>query len=333
MKTYVLNLAAADDKLRLVDRPRPEPGPGEAVVRVRATSLNYRDLLVADNIYGLKVDTLVPLSDGAGEVVAVGSGVSLTPGDRVTANFYPDWIAGPITAENKARGLGGSIDGMLSEYMCLRADAFVRIPEHLSFEEAATLPCAALTAWNALTEVSGLTAGQSVLLQGTGGVSIFALQFAKAMGARVIQISSSREKIERLRSMGADHIINYRNDPDWDKQVLALTNGRGVDVVVEVGGPGTLERSFRAVRVDGSIVTIGFVGGGTEVNPRAIIGKAIRLRGISVGSAAMFSEMNRAIALHAIRPIVDHVFSFENAPEGYAKLRAAKHFGKIVVKV
>jgi NADPH:quinone reductase-like Zn-dependent oxidoreductase len=332
MKAYGLNLAVADGKLKIMDRPRPEPGPGEVVVRVRATSLNYRDLLVADNIYGLKVDALVPLSDGAGEAVAVGSGVCVTLGDRVTPNFYPDWIAGPITAENKARGLGGSIDGMLSEYVCLRADSFVRIPEHLSFEEAATLPCAALTAWNALTEVSGLRAGQSVLLQGTGGVSIFALQFAKAMGARVIQISSSREKIERLRSMGADHIINYRDDPDWDKQVLGLTNG-GVDVVVEVGGPGTLERSFRAVRVDGSIVTIGFVGGGAEVNPRAIIGKAIRLCGVSVGSAAMFAEMNRAIALHAIRPVVDEVFSFENAAEAYAKLRAAKHFGKIVVKV
>ncbi|NGN44610.1 NAD(P)-dependent alcohol dehydrogenase [Mesorhizobium sp. CGMCC 1.15528] len=334
MKAYEINPSAADGMLRLVNRADPEPRPGEVLVRIRAASLNYRDLLVADNAYGVSTNNLIPLSDGAGEVVALGAGVTKHRiGDRVAGAFYPDWISGPITAGNKKRGLGGTIDGVLAEYLVLGEDALIPFPEHLSFEEAATLPCAALTAWNALTEISRLRPGQTVLLQGTGGVSIFALQFAKAMGAQVFHISSSAEKLALLHEMGADHVLNYRENPDWDSQVLSLTNGRGVDVVVEVGGPGTLERSFRAVRVDGSIVTIGFVGGGAEINPRAIIGRAIRLTGISVGSADMFKDMNRAIGLHGLRPVIDEVFPFERAADAYAKLRAGRHFGKLVVAI
>jgi NADPH:quinone reductase-like Zn-dependent oxidoreductase len=334
VKAYEINPATADGVLRLVDRPDPKPEAGEVLVRIRAASLNYRDLLVADNAYGVSTNNLIPLSDGAGEIIALGAGATKHRiSDRVAGAFYPDWISGPITAGNKKRGLGGTIDGVLAEYLVLGEDALIPVPQHLSFEEAATLPCAALTAWNALTEISRLRPGQSILLQGTGGVSIFALQFAKAMGAQVFHISSSREKLARLREMGADHVLNYRENPDWDSQVLSLTNGRGVDVVVEVGGPGTLERSFRAVRVDGSIVTIGFVGGGAEINPRMIIGRAIRLTGISVGSADMFNDMNRAIALHGLRPVVDEVFPFERAADAYAKLRAGRHFGKVVITV
>jgi NADPH:quinone reductase-like Zn-dependent oxidoreductase len=334
MKAYEINPAAADGVLTLVDRPDPEPKAGEVLVRMRAASLNYRDLLVADNAYGVSTDNLVPLSDGAGEVVALGTGVTKRRvGDRVAGAFYPDWISGPITAANKKRGLGGTVDGVLAEYLVLQEDALVPIPEHLSFEKAATLPCAALTAWNALTEVSRLCPGQTVLLQGTGGVSIFALQFAKAMGAEVFHLSSSTEKLVRLRKMGADHVLNYKENPDWDSEVLSLTGGRGVDIVVEVGGPGTLERSFRAVRVGGSIVTIGFVGGGAQVNPRAIIGRAIRLTGISVGGADMFNEMNRAIALHGLKPVIDEVFPFEQAAGAYAKLRSGRHFGKLVITI
>jgi NADPH:quinone reductase-like Zn-dependent oxidoreductase len=334
MRAYEINPAAADGVLTLVERPTPEPRTGEALVRMRAASLNYRDLLVANNVYGSPATHLVPLSDGAGEVVAVGAGVTrLRVGDRVAPAFYPDWLTGPMTAENRRRGLGGSTDGVLTEYFTLEERALVPTPSHLSYEEAAALPCAALTAWNALVEVSHLQPGQTVLLQGTGGVSMFALQIAKANGAQVIHLSSSEEKLARLRELGADHVINYRDYPDWDKNVMSITDGCGVDVIIEVGGPGTLERSFGAIRVDGSIVTIGFVGGGAQINPRPVISKAIRLRGISVGSVDMFHAMNRAIALNGLKPVIDEVFPFEQASEAYAKLRAGRHFGKVVISI
>lgn len=334
MRAYEINPAAADGVLTEVHRPIPEPGPGEVLARMRAASLNYRDLLVADNVYGVPSTRLIPLSDGAGEVAAIGAGVTkFRAGDRVAANFYPDWISGPITAENKRRALGGSVDGVLTEYLVLPESAFVPIPDHLSFEEAATLPCAALTAWNALTEAATLRPGQKVLLQGTGGVSIFALQYAKLMGAEVLHISSSADKLVRLEQLGADRRLNYRETPEWDKWANAETAGVGADVVVEVGGPGTLERSFRCARVGGSIVTIGFVGGGAEINPRALIGRALRLVGISVGSVDMFGEMNRALSQHKTRPVIDEVFPFEHAAEAYSKLRGARHFGKLVVQI
>jgi NADPH:quinone reductase-like Zn-dependent oxidoreductase len=333
MKAYEIT-PGAGGALTLVDRPQPELKAGEALVRIRAASLNYRDLLIADNAYGAVAGKLIPLSDGAGEIVAVGPGVTKRRvGDRVTPAFYPDWLIGPISADSRRRGLGGSVDGVLCEYMAMSESALVPITDHLSFEEAAALPCAAVTAWNALTEIAQLRAGQSVLLQGSGGVSVFALQFAKAMGAEVFHTSGSAPKLTRLAAMGADHVLNYKTHPEWDKEVLARTNGRGVDLVVEVGGPGTLERSFKALRVGGTIVTIGFVGGGVEVNPRLIISRAIRLIGVSVGSVAMFEDMNRAIALNHIKPVIDEVFSFDRAGEAYAKLRSGAHFGKIVIRI
>lgn len=334
MRAFELNPAAADGKLRQVDRPVPTPGPHDVVIRVRATSLNFRDLLVADNVYGVKATSLAPLSDGAGEVSAIGDSVTrFAIGDKVAAAFHPDWLAGPISAEAKKRGLGGSMDGMLAEYVMLPETAFVALPPGYTFEEGACLPCAAVTAWHALVCVAQLRPGETVLLQGTGGVSIFALQLAKAAGARVIHTSSSEEKMARLRDLGADHVINYRENPDWDKTVLELTGGRGVDIVVEVGGPGTLERSLSAIRVGGTIATIGFVGGGSQINPRPIIGKAVRLTGVLVGSVEMFTAMNRAIEQNRLRPVIDEVFPIERAEDAYARLRSGNHFGKIVITI
>lgn len=334
MRAWQVNPAAADGRLVAVSLPVPRPGPDEVLLRIRAASLNYRDLLVADNVYGSKATERVPLSDGAGEVVEVGDRVSdLTVGARVATAFYPDWRSGPITAEARSHSPGATSDGVLAEHVVVPAHAAIPLPEHLSFEEGATLPCAGVTAWNALTEVTQTGPGQTVLLQGTGGVSIMALQLAKALGARVIHTSSAPEKLMRLRDLGADEVIDYRAAPDWDRDVMRLTEGRGADLVVEVGGPATLERSFRAVRVGGTIVSIGFVGGNSTIDPRAIIGRAIRLVGITVGSCAMFADMNRTIARHGLRPVIDSVLSFEEAPAAYERLRAARHFGKIVVRL
>jgi NADPH:quinone reductase-like Zn-dependent oxidoreductase len=335
MRAYHLTGNAGRKDLKPVDLPKPAPGSGEVLVRMRAASLNYRDLLVADGHYGSGVpDTLVPLSDGAGEVLALGDGVGgLAVGDRVAGAFYPDWISGPITAAARRRALGGSLDGVLAEYVVLPAHAAIPVPEHLSFEEAATLPCAALTAWNALTEVARLRPGETVALQGSGGVSVMALQFAKLMGARVIHTSGSAEKRERLAALGADHVLDHTAEPGWDRAVLDLTDGVGADLVIEVGGPGTLEQSFRAVRVGGAIVSIGFVAGGSTIDPRAIISRCIRLTGITVGSCDMFRAMNRAIGQTGMRPVIDRVYAFEEAAEAYERLRSGGHFGKLVVAI
>jgi NADPH:quinone reductase-like Zn-dependent oxidoreductase len=334
MRAWRINPAAADGTLAMATLPMPEPGPGEVVIRMRAASLNYRDLLVADNVYGSKATALIPLSDGAGEVSAVGAGVTgPSVGDRVASAFFPDWMSGPISAEARARALGGTVDGVLAEYVRVPAHAAIALPAHLSFEEAATLPCAALTAWNALAEVARIAAGDTVLLQGTGGVSVMALQLAKAMGARVIHMSSDAAKLDRLDALGADAVLDYRATEDWDREVLRLTDGRGADAIVEVGGAATLERSFRAVRVGGTIVSIGFVGGGGTIDPRAVISRAIRLVGITVGSCAMFADMNRAIDRSGLRPVIDSAFAFEDAAEAYRHLRSGRHFGKIVVTI
>lgn len=328
-----LSPRAGDGRLRLVERPIPSPGAGEVLVRLRAASLNYRDLLVADNVYGSTAERLVPLSDGAGEIAALGAGVAgLAPGDRVAGAFYPDWISGPVNAAARARSPGATMDGMLAEYVLLPAHAVIPFPGHLSFEEAATLPCAALTAWHALA-LGGLRPGMTVLLLGSGGVSVMALQFARMMGIRVIQTSGSADKRARLAAMGAEEVVDHAAEPDWDRRVLDLTGGNGADLVVEVGGPGTLERSMRAVRVGGAIVAIGFVAKGPGVDPRALISRAIRLTGITVGSCAMFHEMNRAIAHHRMHPVIDRVLPMEQAAEGYALMRQGGHFGKIVFRI
>lgn len=336
MRAYEVREARGIDGIALNPaRPQPEPGFGEVLIRVRAASLNYRDLLVAKGRYGAATKpSVVPLSDGAGEVVAVGGGVaSVRPGDRVAGAFFPRWAAGPISAEVTKAALGGSVDGMLAEYVVLPETGVVAVPEHLTFEEAATLPCAAVTAWNAVVNIGQIHAGQTVLLLGTGGVSMFALQFARLHGATVIQTSGSEEKIERARALGADHTLNYRSVADWDAEVLKLTGGRGVDLVVEVGGPGTLQRSLRAVRVGGTVVMIGLVAGTGEVNPMPLVSRAIRLQGVYVGSRQDFAEMNGAIGAHALRPVIGNVFEFDRALDAYRHLAAGAHFGKVVVRL
>ena len=323
--------------LALAERAAPKAGAGEVVIRMRAASLNYRDIMVSRGQYGPPARVpLIPLSDGAGEVVEVGAGASrFKVGDRVAGAFMPGWVEGDFSAEKAASALGaGSVDGVLAELVALPESGVVRVPEHLSFEEAATLPCAAVTAWFALFMGGGLKAGETVLLQGTGGVSLFALQFAKSVGARVILTSSSDDKLARARELGADETINYRALPDWDERVWELTGGRGVDYVVEVGGPDTLNKSLRAVRHGGQISLMGVLTGTSgEVNIAAILGKQARVQGVYVGSVAMFEDMNRAITQNTLRPVVDRVFPFEEAREAFKYLESAQHLGKVVIAI
>ena len=335
MRAWRFNEAFGQENLKIAQLPEPAAGPGQAVVKVRACSLNYRDLVVSKGGYGNAVrPPLIPLSDGAGEVVAVGPGVSrVRPGDRVAGIFMQQWIEGPPDDAKAASAMGGAIDGMLAEKVCLSAEGLVHFPEHLSFEEAATLPCAAVTAWNALFRSGGLRPGETVLVQGTGGVSTFALQFAKMAGARVIATSGSEAKLERLRLMAADDVINYKTTPEWDKPVRAMTGGTGVDHVVEVGGAGTLPLSVKAVRRGGHIALIGVLAGRGEFDPRPLLLKSIRLQGIFVGSREMFEEMNRAIGLAGLRPVVDRVFGFEEVLDAMRYMESGAHFGKVCIKV
>ena len=322
------------ETLALVERPRPHPGLGQVLVRIRATSLNYRDLMVASGTYtrGGAQRPLVPLSDGAGEVIEVGPGVTrLRPGDRVAGSFFQRWIDGPPDETKRASALGGGIDGVLAEEVVLQADAAVRLPEHLTFEEAATLPCAALTAWHAL-ESGAPACGQSVLTLGTGGVSTFALQFARAAGARVIATTGSAAKEKKLAALGASDVVNYAAVPEWEKTVWELTDRRGVDLVVEVGGAGTMGKSLKAVRTGGQTSLIGVLAGATgEVNPLPAVMKGVRIQGIYVGSREQFVAMNRAIELHGIRPVIDRVFPFAEAQAACRYLESGAHFGKVVI--
>jgi NADPH:quinone reductase-like Zn-dependent oxidoreductase len=322
------------ENLHQADRPEPTPGPGQVAIAVRAVSLNYRDLLMTKGLYNPRLPLpRIPCSDGAGEVMAIGPGVSrVAVGDRVCAAFMQQWISGRLTDAAGKSALGGETDGMLAQRVVLSEEGVVKFPAHMAFEEAATLPCAAVTAWNALAE-AGLRAGETVLLQGTGGVSIFALQIAKLFGARVLITSSSDEKLERARHLGASSGVNYRTTPDWDKWARNETGGVGVDHVVEVGGAGTLEKSCKAVRTGGHIALIGVLSGTGAVNPIQILMRAIHVRGIFVGSRSMFEDMNRAFELHQVRPVIDRTFSFDQFPTALAHLESRKHFGKIVVKV
>jgi NADPH:quinone reductase-like Zn-dependent oxidoreductase len=336
MKAWEIRDDGGIDALALAERAAPRPGPGEVLVRLRASSLNYRDLsTVLDPLSRGPKLPLIPNSDAAGEVVEVGPGVTrLKAGDRVMGLFFQRWVAGAISAEAMASALGGALDGVLCEQAVLREDGLIELPGHLSFEEGATLPCAALTAWHALVSKGALKAGDTVLLLGTGGVSLFALQFAKLHGARVIITSSSDEKLERARALGADETINYRRTPAWAEAVRAATGGLGVDHVVELGGPGTLEQSIQATRVGGRISLIGILTGvAGAVNPTAIMRASICLQGIYVGSREMCAAMNRAIDLHELKPVIDRVFDFEDARAAFHHMQAAGHFGKIVVRI
>ncbi len=333
MRAYRLQ-AAGIDGLAEVELPMPKPGPRQVLVKVAACSLNFRDLAIALGTYRMPTKPdLVPLSDGAGEVVEVGPGVTrVKAGDRVAGCFFQRWFGGPPAADTHVSALGGGLDGMLAQYVVLEQDGVVALPAHLTFEEAATLPCAAVTAWHALAEHARIVAGETVLVQGTGGVSIFALQLARLMGARVIVTSSSDEKLARAKALGATHGVNYKATPEWDKAVVELTGG-GVDHVVEVGGPGTLARSLRAIRVGGKITLIGVLSGAAEINPMLIFSRRANVQGISVGSTQMFEAMNRAIAASGLKPIIDKVFAFGEAPAAYRHLQSAQHFGKVVIRV
>jgi NADPH:quinone reductase-like Zn-dependent oxidoreductase len=335
MRAYRIDKFGSLDGVVLGSRDDPRPGTREILLRVRATSLNYRDLMVLRG-GGRGPTTLgvVPLSDGAGEVAAVGEGVTrFAAGDRVIGCFHPRWFGGPIKADYLTDRLGANRDGMLAEYAVVSEEALVALPRHLSFEEAATLPCAAVTAWVALTGHRRVTAGDTVLTQGSGGVAIFALQFAQLLGARVIATTSSSAKAERLKALGAAAVINYVETPDWHEKVVELTDGTGVDCVVEIGGPGTLARSIKALAVGGHISLIGssLSQPGTMLDPLLLGGRGITLGAISVGSRADFEAMNRAITQHRLQPVIDRVFPFAEAQDTYRYFDSRAHFGKVVI--
>jgi NADPH:quinone reductase-like Zn-dependent oxidoreductase len=333
MKQYQADYGGGIDRLWLRETDIPEPGPREVLVKVHACSLSARELLILRGSYPLPVKpTLVPISDGAGEVVAAGEHVArVAVGDRVAASVFPRWFDGRFAVEH-ADQIGGSLDGMLTEYAVLHEDALVHVPSHLSFEEAACLPCVAVTAWNALTGGRGLRAGETVLTLGSGGVSLFAIQFAKAFGARVIATTGTEEKAARLREVGADEIINYRATPDWPEKVRALTGNRGADHVVEVAG--TLDRSIQAVAIEGEIAFVGLVSRESDlraIDPRLLFTSSAVVRAIALGSRAQFIEMNRAVEANGIRPVIDRRFRFDEAVEAYRYYEATQPFGKVVI--
>lgn len=336
MKTCEIKEAFGIEALKFAERPDPLLQHGQVRIRVRAVSLNYRDLMTIKHGGARTVRLpLIPCSDGAGEVVEVGPGVTrVKVGDRVAGIFFQRWLAGEITAAYFASALGGAIDGMLADLVVLHEDGLVHFPAHLTYEEAATLPCAAVTAWQGLVTKGGIKAGDTILVQGTGGVSIFALQFGVMAGARVIITSSSDEKLARARQLGAWETINYKTTPEWGKRVVELTKGEGVDHVVEVGGAGTLEQSFQATRVGGTISLIGVLTGfaGT-VDPYPVLRKGLRLQGIYVGSREMFEAMNKALAIHQTKPVIDRVFPFAETRAALTYMESAAHFGKIVITV
>lgn len=324
------------DKLSLVERPVPEPKPGEILVKFHAASLNYRDLMVVSGTYNPRMKLpAVPFSDGAGEVAAVGEGVTKwNVGDRVMPIFAQRWFNGDSSEEKRRTSLGAGAqwDGVLREYGAFSEESVVAIPEHLSFEEASTLPCAALTAWNALTLSGKLKAGESVLTLGTGGVSLFAVQFAKMFGARVVSTSGSSEKIEKLKELGVNETVNYREREDWDAAVLAIVGKPGVDHVVEVGGAGTLAKSINAVRIGGHVAMIGALTGAAGFDPTTVFMKAIRLQGIFTGSRTLFEEMNRAVSVNKLKPVIDSVFEFDEVSAALKHMKSGSHFGKIVIR-
>ena len=323
------------DKLALNEVDMPRPGPGEVLVRMRAASLNFRDYMVVAGTYNPKLKRpMIPLSDGAGVVESVGEGVTqFKHGDSVAGCFFQGWLDGPPTREKVRSALGGGIDGVLREYVVFSQDGLVPAPVGLSDEETATLPCAALVAWHALFEDDAAAPGETVLIQGTGGVSIFALQFAAAAGLRTIVTSGSDEKLARARQLGASETINYKSTPDWDELARKLTGGEGVDRVIEVGGRDTLPRSLKAVRMAGIVSVIGALSGGEpSASAVPILMNSTRVQGVYVGSRAMFRRMNRAIELHRIKPVIDRTFEWTEIREALHYMETQQHFGKICLR-
>jgi NADPH:quinone reductase-like Zn-dependent oxidoreductase len=338
MKSVQLRDSFGIDSLALADQPRPTPGPGEILIKVNAASLNYRDLLVVDGIFFPDLPfPFVPVSDAAGQVEQVGAGVTqFGPGDRVTTHYIQDWERGPFTHALLSSGylassLGGPRPGILSEYVVLPERGVVPTPSYLSDEEAATLPIAGLTAWESF-RFGSLRAGQTVLVQGTGGVSIFALQLAKALGARVIITSSSDDKLKRAKKLGADVAINYKTDPDWWQNVKAATDGLGVDHVVDVGGQDTLNQSLKALKPGGFIAVVGILTGvECRLDVLTFLRRNARLQSLSVGSRQSFGEMNTFMEEHQLHPVVDAVFPWSKTAEAFRSLKAGEHFGKLVL--
>ncbi len=336
MKAVQITGTTGIDSLKLVKLPQPKPGHGEVLVRIHAVSLNYRDYMNVMSVRGVGGPVpRVPCSDGAGEVAGLGEGVTeWQRGARVVIPFMPQWLDGEMTQMQQAKALGAHVDGLMREYAVLPASCLLPIPDYLSYEEAATLPCAAVTAWNALVVRGQLKPGETVLVLGTGGVSIFALQFAKMTGARALAISSSDEKCERLLALGASDVCNYRTAPAWDAWALAHTAGLGVDKVVEIGGPDTLNRSLKAVRFGGHIALIGVLTGTSgDIQTVQILRKSIRMDGIYVGSRTMFADMLKAMQQHQLRPVIDSTFPIEEAAEAFRRIESARHVGKIVVTI
>lgn len=324
------------DALRMAERPDPQPKAGEVLVKVKACSLNFRDWLMAQGSYNPKQKLpLIPVSDGAGEVVAVGDSVTgFKPGDRVLGHFFPNWLSGEPSVEKFAISMGGPYDGWLCEQRTFPASALAHIPQHLSYEEAASLPCAALTAWSAIVTLGKVQPGERVLIQGTGGVALFALQFARLAGAEVIMTSSSDEKLARVKAMDADHLINYKTDTNWGHTARALTGGAGLDHIVELGGAGTLMQSIRAIRPGGTISMIGVLSGpGHDLKIPLVVMQQIRLQGVTVGAKDGFDAMLRAIALSGLRPVIDRSFDFSETGvrAAYNHMGGGNHFGKIVL--
>jgi len=336
MRCFEMQAPHSIEGLKLVDSPTPQPGPGQVLVRIKAATLNYRDLLTIKGGYGSRQKfPLIPVSDGAGVVEAAGAGVrEFAPGVRVVGSFFETWISGEPSAAKIQGALGSAVDGVLAEYRVFPSQALVRTPDHLTDVEAAALPCAGLTAWSAVVKLGGVKAGQTVLTQGTGGVSIFALQFAKMCGARVIATSSSDAKLERLKSLGADVTINYRTVPDWGRMARELA-GQGVDLVVEVGGVGTLNESIRAIRTGGTIAFIGVLAGPppTELRLPLMVMQQQRLQGVTVGSVEDLQAMCDAIAINKMKPVIDKTFPFDQAAEAFRYMASGSHFGKVAIAV
>jgi len=334
MKAVVLESAGLEG-LKPVERPVPEPGPGEVVVRLRAASLNYRDLVT---LRMARPDTragFVPLSDGCGEIAALGAGVTrVRVGDRVAPQFFPDWISGPSEPEVRASALGGPADGCLQQYLKIRAEGVTRAPEYLSDLEVAALPCAALTAWRALVVDARIKAGDTVLVQGTGGVSMLALQIGRMLGARVIATSSSDQKLERARELGASDGIHYGRTPEWGRAVRELTDGRGADCVIDVAGGNSLRQSLEAVAHGGHVAVVGILDGFEAALPIGLLmNKTATVRGTMVGSRLDTEAMFRALELHRVRPAISHSFDFDAYPRAFETMMRAEHFGKVCIRI